>query len=85
MFLEPTYSALILGATGETGKCVLNELLNSSRIERVMVLGRRNITELVENPKVTQKVIDFDNLNENDFANNNLAFICLGSTRFLES
>lgn len=43
--------ALILGATGETGKEVLKELINADAVTKVVVVGRRQV-ESITDPKV---------------------------------
>lgn len=60
-------SALLIGATGQTGRVLLNNLLSSSRFTRVGEYGRR-ITPIDTIPagkdKLEQKVIDFEKLGE---------------------
>ena len=60
-------SAVILGATGQTGRHVLRSLLASSEFTRVAEYGRRvtpvdQITTGKE--KLEQKVIDFEKIEE---------------------
>lgn len=60
-------SALIIGATGATGKHVLRELIKSPEFTRVGEYGRRVTPkdQLGEGAgKVEQKVIDFEKLGE---------------------
>lgn len=78
-------TGLVLGATGETGKEVLAELVKSSQYSRIISLGRRKL-ELPSDKvydKVVQKIVDFDNLelHTSDFAGVDQAFCCLGTTR----
>lgn len=61
-------SALIFGATGQTGRHLLRELIASPTFTRVCEAGRR-VTPAEELPaqasgKVEQKVIDFERLEE---------------------
>ncbi len=61
-------SALILGATGQTGRQLLSELIASPTFTRVCEAGRR-VTPSEELPtqaseKLEQKVIDFERLDE---------------------
>jgi len=51
-------TALILGASGLTGRHCLNILLNSSYYSKVIVLVRRRLD--IADPRVEQAVIDFD-------------------------
>jgi len=60
-------SAVILGATGQTGRYVLRNLLASSEFTRVAEYGRRvtpadQIT--IGKEKLEQKVIDFEKIEE---------------------
>jgi len=79
-------SALILGATGQTGRHLLRELIASPTFSRVCEAGRR-VTPAEELPahasgKLEQKVIDFERLDEarlND-GNWDVVFITLGTT-----
>lgn len=64
-------SALLLGATGATGKYVLREALASSHFTRVIEAGRRVTSpeDLADAPgkdKLVQKVIDFEKLEAAD-------------------
>jgi oxidoreductase len=70
MMAEPkaTKSALILGATGQTGRYLLRELIASPTFTRVCEAGRR-VTSTADLPaqasgKLEQKVIDFERLDE---------------------
>lgn len=64
---SPGQSALIIGATGATGKHVLKELLASPNYTRVGEYGRR-VTPLEQitagKEKLEQKAIDFDKVEE---------------------
>jgi len=79
-------SALILGATGQTGRHLLRELIASPTFSSVCEAGRR-VTPAEELPahasgKLEQKVIDFERLDEarlND-GNWDVVFITLGTT-----
>jgi len=60
-------SALIVGATGQTGQYLLKELLASSHYTRVGEYGRR-LTDLqtlsTGKEKLEQKQVDFEKLSE---------------------
>ena len=61
-------TALIFGATGQTGQHLLRELIASPTFSRVCEAGRR-VTPAEELPadargKLEQKVIDFERLDE---------------------
>ncbi|KAH9034626.1 hypothetical protein EDB85DRAFT_2144277 [Lactarius pseudohatsudake] len=79
-------SALILGATGQTGRHLLRELIASPTFSRVCEAGRR-VTPSEELPaqasgKLEQKVIDFERLDEAGLKDGNwdAVFITLGTT-----
>jgi len=76
-------STLLLGATGETGKKVLKELQKRADVAQIKVLTRRMLPEFEGIEKVTQRVVDFDNLSaaKDEFANVDIAFCALGTTR----
>lgn len=72
-------SALIVGATGLVGNELLQLLLESDEYEKVKVLVRTPIS--IDHPKLTQCLVNFDELNnyEDEFAVNDV-FCCLGTT-----
>eukprot|EP00092_Neocalanus_flemingeri_P083403 GFUD01104672.1.p1 GENE.GFUD01104672.1~~GFUD01104672.1.p1 ORF type:complete len:282 (+),score=76.67 GFUD01104672.1:24-848(+) len=77
--------ALVLGASGETGKEVLQQLVNRPEYSRIVSIGRRQL-DLPNDPsyeRVEQKVVDFDNLEKYsaEFEGIDAAFCCLGTTR----
>jgi len=88
-------SALIIGATGATGRHLLRELLGSSHFTRVAEYGRRTTPEdkLADiagvKEKLVQKTINFDKLSEPDSPEVqdiregkwDVLFITLGTTR----
>ncbi|KAF8589599.1 NAD(P)-binding protein [Ramaria rubella] len=80
-------TALILGATGATGKNLLKELLNSPKYTRVGEFGRRTTpldTPGLENTdKLVQKTIDFEKLEAAGLADDkwDVVFITMGTTR----
>ena len=74
------YKAIIAGASGLTGRLLLDNLLHLPEYDEVVVLVRKELP--LKHKKLTQLVIDFDKLN--DYAaliNGHAIFCCLGSTR----
>ncbi|WP_045688947.1 NAD-dependent epimerase/dehydratase family protein [Hymenobacter sp. AT01-02] len=72
-------TALIAGASGLIGSQLLPLLLASNRYNRVIVVGRRPV--LVVHPKLEQRLLDFDHLEDHRFqliADD--VFCCLGTT-----
>jgi len=79
-------SALILGATGQTGRYLLRELIASPTFTRVCEAGRR-VTSEADLPaqssgKLEQKVIDFERLDESGLKEGkwDVVFVALGTT-----
>jgi len=79
-------SALIFGATGQTGRHLLRELIASPTFTRVCEAGRR-VTPAEDLPaqasgKVEQKVIDFERLDEAGLKEGqwDVVFIAMGTT-----
>ena len=77
--------ALVLGASGETGKKVLKYLVESPEYSSIISLGRRELVLPSDGlyNKVVQKIVDFDNLELHaaEFIGVDQAFCCLGTTR----
>jgi len=82
----PGTSALIFGATGQTGQYLLKELLSSSHFTRVGEYGRR-VTSLdslsTGKEKLEQKTIDFEKLGDSGLKDGkwDVVFITLGTTK----
>jgi uncharacterized protein YbjT (DUF2867 family) len=57
------YTAMLLGATGNVGGCILDLLVHSPLCRNVVVVTRRDVGELA-NPKVRQVVVNMDRLEE---------------------
>lgn len=53
-------NALITGATGLVGNCLLQQLLADDQYEKVVIITRKSID--VKHPKLIQKQIDFDSI-----------------------
>lgn len=71
--------AVVIGATGASGKELINELIKNDKISLVTALVRS--VKLNPNPKLNQIAVDFDRLE--DFSNEikaDLAFSCMGTT-----
>ena len=49
-----SYSAVVLGHTGNVGKEIVRSLVSSDRIDKVVLLGRRTNPEYEGEPKVVQ-------------------------------
>ncbi|XP_036896275.1 oxidoreductase HTATIP2 isoform X2 [Sturnira hondurensis] len=77
-------SVFILGASGETGRVLLKEILEQSLFSKVTIIGRRKLTFDEEAYKnVNQEVVDFEKLDDyaSAFQGHDVGFCCLGTTR----
>ncbi|XP_055991640.1 oxidoreductase HTATIP2 isoform X2 [Sorex fumeus] len=77
-------SVFILGASGETGRALLSEVLQQGLFARVTIIGRRKLDldgEAYKN--VNQEVVDFEKLDDysSAFQGHDVGFCCLGTTR----
>lgn len=71
--------ALVIGATGATGKDLVKQLLADDSFERVDIFVRRDVA--AESPKLTVHVIDFDNIDAwKHLLTGDVLFSCLGTT-----
>ena len=72
-------TALLVGATGLVGGHCLHYILKDATYSRIVTLTRRNLE--IENPKLTQHIIDFDQLDKySDQIKADDIFCCLGTT-----
>ncbi|XP_048169164.1 oxidoreductase HTATIP2 isoform X2 [Corvus hawaiiensis] len=77
-------SCFVLGASGETGRVLLRELLARRVFARVTLIGRRRLSLGEEaEAAVEQAVVDFERLGEHAaaFQGHDVGFCCLGTTR----
>ena len=56
-------TALIIGATGSTGRCLVNEILQSEEFSELIIVHHRKTT-FSDLEKVTEIVVDFDQLQD---------------------
>ena len=71
--------ALIIGATGATGKDLLGFLLNDPGYDEVVIFVRRQTG--IAHPKVKEVLTDFDNLEHvSNAITGDVLFSCLGTT-----
>uniref|UniRef100_U3E7V3 Protein HTATIP2 n=1 Tax=Callithrix jacchus TaxID=9483 RepID=U3E7V3_CALJA len=77
-------SVFILGASGETGRVLLKEILEQALFSKVTLIGRRKLTFEEEAYKnVNQELVDFEKLDDyaSAFQGHDVGFCCLGTTR----
>uniref|UniRef100_A0A8C9CNP1 Protein HTATIP2 n=2 Tax=Phocoenidae TaxID=9740 RepID=A0A8C9CNP1_PHOSS len=73
-------SVFILGASGETGRVLLKEILEQGLFSKVTLIGRRKLTFDEEAYKnVNQEVVDFEKLDDyaSAFQGHDVGFCCL--------
>lgn len=71
--------AIVVGATGATGKELVRQLLADREFTFVEVFVRRDMD--IQHPKLLCHVIDFDDVDKwKHLINGDVAFCCLGST-----
>ncbi|MBU4539128.1 MAG: NAD(P)H-binding protein [Weeksellaceae bacterium] len=71
--------ALVIGATGATGKDLVNKLLTDKDYEKVDVFVRKPLS--IDNPKLNIHIVDFEKPEEwKDLVKGDVAFSCLGTT-----
>ncbi|KAB0344862.1 hypothetical protein FD754_021788 [Muntiacus muntjak] len=77
-------SVFILGASGETNRVLLKEILEQGLFSKVTLIGRRKLTLDEEAYKnVNQEVVDFEKLDDyaSAFQGHDVGFCCLGTAR----
>lgn len=78
-------SALILGATGATGRHILNEVLSSDRFTKISEIGRK-VTPKASLPnveKLEQKTVNFDKIEQEGLKDGNWDVILIAYVRLL--
>lgn len=71
--------AVIIGATGATGREITEQLLNISEIKSITALVRRELSS--SHPKLKQVITDFEQLESySSFITGDIAYSCLGTT-----
>ncbi|MCI3936035.1 NAD(P)H-binding protein [Chryseobacterium aahli] len=71
--------ALVIGATGATGRDLVKQLLNDNDFEQVDVFVRKPLT--IQNEKLKTHIVDFEKPEDwKDSVKGDVAFSCLGTT-----
>ncbi|KAM7424593.1 hypothetical protein PAMA_000782 [Pampus argenteus] len=83
-FRRQNRSCFVLGASGETGRLVLQDLLERNIFSKITLIGRRQLTfegKAYEN--LVQEVVDFEKLDDYAaaFQGHDVGYCCLGTTR----
>ncbi|XP_060916617.1 oxidoreductase HTATIP2 [Labrus mixtus] len=83
-FRQQNQSCFILGASGETGKVLVQELLERNIFSKITLIGRRQLTfEGKANEQLVQEVVDFEKLDDYAaaFQGHDVGYCCLGTTK----
>uniref|UniRef100_A0A3Q0T0N6 Protein HTATIP2 n=1 Tax=Amphilophus citrinellus TaxID=61819 RepID=A0A3Q0T0N6_AMPCI len=83
-FKQQNKSCFILGASGETGRMLLQELLERNIFSKITLIGRRQLTfEGKSYETLVQEVVDFEKLEDHAaaFQGHDVGYCCLGTTR----
>ena len=78
------FKAIIIGATGATGKQLLNQLIQNENCELVTSIGRKPVLDGAKNDKLVDIVVEsLSNLSstEKSWEGNDVFFNCIGTTR----
>jgi oxidoreductase len=78
------FRAFVLGATGETGKEVINALVSNKAFAQIVIIGRRTFDFKEEKfNSVKQEIVDFDKLENyvDIFEGFDIGYCCLGTTK----
>ena len=78
---EADKMCLVLGATGQTGKALVQKLINDKYFDKIVIVSRREI-QGQNNPKVQTKIVNFEDLNSYRyvFSGVSVTFCCIGSS-----
>ncbi|CAH1249351.1 HTATIP2 [Branchiostoma lanceolatum] len=84
-FRSTNQTAFVVGHTGETGRALVEELVNRNIFQKLLLIGRRELNyEGEKYSKLEQKVVDYEKLADDHadlFKGHNVGFCCLGTTR----
>ncbi|KAI4877010.1 hypothetical protein NFI96_019729 [Prochilodus magdalenae] len=83
-FRQKNKSCFILGASGETGRALLKEIVERNLFSKVTLIGRRKLSfEDKAYDNVVQEVVDFEKLEDyaGTFQGHDVGYCCLGTTK----
>ena len=77
--MEKKKKALVLGATGLVGKCIVDELIADESIGSIVLFLRRSSG--ITNNKITEHIVDFENFASfKELISGDIAFSAMGTT-----
>ncbi|MGH0139757.1 UNVERIFIED_CONTAM: hypothetical protein FKN15_069985 [Acipenser sinensis] len=82
-YRQKNKTCFILGASGETGKPLFKEIVNSQIFSKITFIGRRLAFENEAHENVFQEVVDFEKLDDYAaaFQGRDVGYCCLGTTK----
>ncbi|KAM8894693.1 oxidoreductase HTATIP2 [Spinachia spinachia] len=83
-FRRQNRSCFVLGASGESGKMLLQELLQRNIFAKITLIGRRRLTwEDDAHRNLMQEIVDFEKLEDYAaaFQGHDVGYCCLGTTK----
>ncbi|KAL6468515.1 hypothetical protein MHYP_G00220390 [Metynnis hypsauchen] len=83
-FRQKNKSCFVLGASGETGRVLLKDIVERRLFSKVTLIGRRKLTfEDKAYEHVVQEVVDFEKLEDYAaaFQGHDVGYCCLGTTK----
>ncbi|KAI7793436.1 oxidoreductase HTATIP2-like [Triplophysa rosa] len=84
IYRQKNKTCFILGASGESGKVLLNEIKKSNIFSKITLIGRRELhLDNQTDENLVQKVVDFEKLDEyaEAFQGHDVGYCCLGTTK----
>lgn len=74
---------IMIGATGATGKAVVPRMLALESLERLTLLVRKQSDAFGQDPRLIQRVVDFDHLEKEMFVDHNAIVSTFGTTKVI--
>ena len=78
------FNAIVVGGTGATGRCLINQLLNNDSCKKVTSIGRRSVNNNEKHDKLIDIIVEslYDQSSTKDnWTDHDVFFNCIGTTR----
>ena len=79
-----SFRAIVIGGTGATGRCLINQLLNNDSCKKVTSIGRRSVNNNEKHDKLIDIIVEslYDQSSTKDnWTDHDVFFNCIGTTR----
>ena len=79
-----SFSAIVVGGTGATGRCLINQLINNDSCKKVTSIGRRSVNNNEKHDKLIDIIVEslYDQSSTKDnWTDHDVFFNCIGTTR----